>query len=309
MNTVTPERASATRAVLSVRDAAVADGTVERVRVECPVSVEGAEVVLARVGAVALTRCDLALESLHRTRNGLPAAPAAALLDAMVRDALVASAQAARPHDSEIDAVLADALVREEALRAMARDRPDDARIERYYREHLADLSRAERVRLRALALPSERAARETIRALSEGAAFEELLTRSLDPMARRDQGDLGWVTRETEGVAPGLVSAGFAIAHVGDVAPAPVAVTVRSTVRRRVRAVTTWYVVELTDRESAVAPTLDEVRRRIEHRLTRDRYLGLRREARERWRTALEPAVRAAIDERALSSVRVEGR
>ena len=84
-----------------------------------------------------------------------------------------------------------------------------------------------------------------------------QLLARSIDPLAERDQGDLGLLTVEgATGVLPAVVTVGFALTEPGQVADDPVegftrARSSRGRGARRGRAPSgaRWHVVQLLER------------------------------------------------------------
>jgi hypothetical protein len=250
----------------------------------CPTSFEHHAVLLARVGGEPLTGCDLALDALRATREGVaPESPSAAA-SALVRDAVFAREATVRGLSQDptvrarIDQTLADAVVRAQARVGFAV--PDRAAIERYFAQHRADFDRAARVHVRAIAVEHEQDARSILDALrAQGARFEELaVARSVLTGARRDQGDLGLVDRDGSELVPAAVAA---IAHgleaFGALAPDPVpiqtSVTVSGSRRRRprVRVQTRWYVVQRLERVDAEPATVESAARRIAFRLVRD--------------------------------------
>lgn len=295
-------------------DAAVSDGgPVLRAEGRCPVGAPNADVVLGRVEGDTLTGCDVYVAWHRVTRVGLRDDDLGRLFGRALRDALFA-AEARRVGlgptgavDLEIERVLADALVRQEALEGMpAGSRPAAE-------PATPDGPSAEPgwVRVRALVLPSRPAALAALAALGEGQDFVSLVPQSIEPNARRDQGDLGMVPVEGNAAVPAAVArVVHGLAAPGDVHPVPLEVTRPVTVmvrrRARTRRVSGWWVVQLTDRAGpgegvGRADPAGGGSRRV-----RDRYLQLRAAARQRWAEALGPTVREAIDPAALQLVRV---
>lgn len=287
----------------------------DRVEIDCPVAVDGAGVVLARVGSVTITGCDLAIEWRRQRSAGLRVDDPRALLQGLVDDALRAETMTPPPpahrgqdihRDPTIDAELAEALIRREALDALAAERPTDDEVQRYYDAHRDEFTSSERARVRQLLFVDRERAVAAIHALRDGARFEDLLPRSVDPLAARDQGDLGYLVRggTNEGFPPELIEPAWALQQPGDVIEAPVRVTARAstTVMRRgrlhtsVRRVRAWCVLQLVDRAPEVVAPLDVARTRILHRLTRSDYLTERQSARVRWEQQLAPQVGEAI-------------
>lgn len=304
--TASPDRDAGRAPLITVRDAAAAEG-------RCPVPVEHPELEVARIGRVRITACDLALEWHRRTRAGLRADDPRALVDALVDDALRATrAPMPPPTDAEIAQVLADALVHREALARMHSVDTSDAALARHAEEHAEDFVREARVRVRALVLRTREAAAEAIAALRGGTAFVSLLPRSVDPDATRDGGDLGLLPLGGVGGVPrAVVAAAFALGADGEVAAEPIAATVRlpSADRRRHRARTAevFYVVQRTERTETAALPEAVIRRRVAQRLLRDRYRHARREAESELRAAVATRAREAVVPAALDAVRLE--
>lgn len=284
----------------------------------CPVAVEHAGVEVARVAGVGLTVCDVAVRAWQRTREGLGPLGARALVDELVAEegaaALAREAAAGSgPGDRAVAATLAEGLLRAEALGRVTV--PDDAAMARWYAAHAEDFQRPARVRARWAILRTEAAARAAIAALGRGAAFEEVLAGSIDPLRARDHGDLGELRQEDVPAAVGqaVVEAAFALTEDGSVAERPVRVAVTTTVtvrrRQRARRVAGWAVVQRVGRREAEVLPLEAVRRRVQHRMMRERYEEARVAAGVRWEERLRAQVEASIDARALGAVRVTAR
>jgi hypothetical protein len=312
---------------------AVTGDAVARMSGACPVAAPNADAVIARVDGDTLTGCDVYVAWHRATRVGLREDDPTRLFARVLADALRAAEVRRGGNgrdggvDLEIDRVLAEALLRQEALDAMPHvpsGAPSAAPTEPAVDGPAADPEPPQVasaatpapsawVRARALVLPSRPAALAAIAALREGATFESLLPRSIDPNAARDHGDLGMVPPEGNGLVPGAVArAVFALTAPGEVGATPLEVsrTVTYTVRRRTRTrrVSGWWVVALVERADGTGAgagtgTGAAVRR------ARDRYLHLRAAARLRWQEQLAPRVRAAIVPGALEQVRVRAR
>ncbi len=288
----------------------------ERVEVRCPVAVDDPGLVLATVGDATITACDLVIAREHRARAGLAAEDPRATLRTLVDEALLAAEAPTRaPHiEPAVERTLADALVRAEATEAVNQRRPTERELDRWLNEHPESRVRDARVHLRQLVFGSELEAREAIRALRAGTPFEDLLERSIDPLARRDQGDLGLLTTEgATGVLPAVVTVGFALTEAGQVADDPVEgftrqPSSRSRRSRRGRAPSgaRWHVVQLLERIAEEQIDDGAVRARAAERILRDRYATERSRVRERLATELSPRVHGAIDLSAAASVRV---
>jgi hypothetical protein len=285
----------------------------------CPVAVENAGVEVARVAGVGLTVCDVAVRAWQRTREGLPTLSVRALVDELVAEegaaALAREDAVGRGWpDRAVAATMAEGLLRVEALARVTV--PDEAAMARWYAAHAEDFQRPARVRARWAILRTERAARAAIAELAAGETdFEAVLGESIDPLRARDHGDLGELRREEvpAAVDGAVVEAAFGLARDGEVAERPVRVSVTTmvTVRRRPRArrVAGWAVVQRLGRREAEVLPLEAVRRRVQHRMMRERYEAAREAAGARWEERLHPQVEAAIDARVLATVRVTAR
>jgi hypothetical protein len=288
----------------------------DHVRVECPFAMDDPGLVVARVGDTVLTACDVTVARVQRMRAGLSGDDLRAILRELVDDALLAQEAQARGLTSpEAARALVDALIRADARVALAERRPDDDDLARYLRDHPDAAVRDERVHLRHLVLPTEAEARAAIAALRAGASFDELLARSIDPLAARDGGDLGLLTREgATGVSAAVVEAGFAIAADGAVADAPVRGTVtvqppRPPGRRRrprARAVDVWHVVQRLERVPESRIPEAELRERAAIRMLRDRYATARAQARATLAAEANQRASTAILEAVLLRMRV---
>lgn len=301
-------------AALSLPALAQHRGRRDHVRVECPVAVDDPGLVLARVRATTLTACDVAIAMTQRVRTGLCADDPRAVLRELVDEALLAASEEPPTHDPGVDRALAEALVRAETLRALEGRRPSTDEVERYLSEHPESFVREARVHLRQLVFASEADAREAIRTLASGTRFEELLPRSIDPLAARDGGDLGMLTVDgADAVPQGVVRAGFSLAEPGSVAPEPVASTrlvrpPREHGRRRPRAqpAAIWHVVQLVERIPEERPPDEERRRRAADRILRERYAAARAGVRARLAETFGAQARAAVVDEALRQVRI---
>lgn len=282
---------------------------------ECPVAVEHAAVEVARVAGASLTVCDVAVRAWQRTRAGLAPLDARALVEQLVaEEGAAALAREGMPaggwHDRAVAAALADGLLRAEARARVTV--PDEAAVARWYAAHADDFQRPARVRARWAILRTEAAARAAIAALAGGGAFEDVVARSVDPLRARDHGDLGELRLDDPPAAVGraAVEAAFALTEDGAVSPRPVRVAVTTTVRVRGRArarrLAGWAVVQRLGRSGPEVAPLAAVRRRVLHRMMRERYEEARVAAGARWEERLRAQVAAGVDAAALATVRV---
>lgn len=288
----------------------------DHVEVQCPVAIDDPGLVLATVGDATITACDVAIVREQRLRAGLGADDTRAMLRGLVDDALLAAeAEAMAPRlEPAVARALADALIRDEARSALAERRPTERELDRWLDEHPESRVREARVHLRQLVFASLPEAREAIAALRAGTAFEDLLPRSIDPLAQRDGGDLGLLTGDgAAGVLPGVVTIGFALTEPFSVADDPVQGTVtrgasrgRGGRRGRGAASSRWHVVQLLERIPEERIEDAAVRQRASDRILRDRYAHARSAARARLGEQFAPQVRAAINHVAVLGVRV---
>jgi hypothetical protein len=317
-----PARASHVGATPAARDAASPVAQRPRPdlpRVEglaCPIAFDDADVVLARVGDVTLTACDVAVAAARNIREGRPALPPREILRELVADAMLADEARARGLERDpsvarrVRETLAAGVVRAEALAAARDALPSEEDVARYYEAHRADFTISERVHLREVVLADEARARATLRDAAI-VPFETLVAeRSTAPEARRDQGDLGLVPREGNDRVPRAVAeAGFALAEPGAVHPEPIRVETTEYVgrRRRPRTRVSWHVVQLLARVPERTLPLEDVARIIRHRLAHRSYEAAREAVRARLLTEARTAHPPTIHEPALRRTRVQ--
>jgi hypothetical protein len=285
----------------------------DHVSVTCPIALEDPGLVLARVGRIRITTCDLAIARVERFRAGLSAEDFSLILHTLVEEALLAS-EAPDVREPEVERLLANTLVREEARTAVETHRPAESEITRWLEAHLENSVREERVHIRRLVFATQNEAREAIRLMREGTAFEDLLPRSLDPHVERDWGDLGLVRATGDDIEPALVVAGFGLTEAGSVAQEPVPLTQIVTPPRppgrrhrpRPQRITQWNVVQLIARYPEERIPEATLRARASERIFRDRFATERGEARDRLTQTAAERCRAAIVASALATVRI---
>ncbi|MDP3278537.1 MAG: hypothetical protein Q8Q09_25330 [Deltaproteobacteria bacterium] len=250
---------------------------------DCPIVFEGQSLQVAEVDTSVIWGCDLAIENALRVRQGLPTLAPRALLRETVEVALLSREATSRELNRHPDtlgrvrATLADALVR---AAARAQTVPaSESEIAAYLQTHVADLTRDERVHVRAIGVRTRAAALRIISRLRAGELFETLAQHeSVLPGAVRDSGDLGLSPRAgTELIPLAVASAAFGLAEYAAIADAPV--TIERTVmvgrgrRRRPRRELVFYVVQRLEHIGTEPPALEASRRRIMLRLLGDRY------------------------------------
>jgi parvulin-like peptidyl-prolyl isomerase len=281
----------------------------------CPIAFADANVVLARVGDVTITACDLVVARERDRREGRTLRDDRDMLSALVDEALLANEARARQLDSapdvarRVDETLANVLVRTDALADVRHELPDDAAVQHYYDTHRDEFAVPEMVHLRLIVVASESAAREII-AASANTTFDALVSRSIDDATgRRDGGDLGWVPEGgNDRVAASIAQAGFALTEPGSVAQSPVRVVVTVLVGRhhRPRSQTRWHVIELLERRPASVTPFNEAAPSIRHRLSYGRFDSARRAAHDRLVAATRHASPPEIQSAALRRVRL---
>lgn len=286
-------------------------GRSERPDQRCAIPLADPELVVARVGRVRITACDLALERQRRTQAGLRADDPRALARAVVRDVLLSTrAPMPLPGDREIAEALSGALVRAEASANMAPVDLSDERLAEYAEGHRALFVRDPRVHARGLALPSREAAIEAIAAIRGGAPLSSMAATATRVELRRDLGDLGllWSGGSSQ-IPDAVVAAALALTRDGEVHPEPIPVELGSGRRGRRRGGASrveWWVVERVDRSGEEPMSDVTIRRRIAQRLIRDRYRDAVRAVEQRLRESVLERARAAVIPRALDAVRV---
>jgi peptidyl-prolyl cis-trans isomerase C len=312
---VTPQPAPSVSHAHDERDASTpqAVGSLEHAaNVDCPVAFDHADAILARVGDVVITACDVALADRNDRREGLSVRTPREILRGLVDDAVLAAAARAQSLDREsavereVRGVLADALVQSETRRRMAASLPDEAAMRAYYDAHTAEFTSEERVHLREIVLASEAEARDVLREAAN-TPFETLVTRSRSPDASRDQGDLGLVPRGgNDRVAASIASAGFALGEPQSWAPEPIRVERNVPVGRhgRTRREITWDVVQYLGTVPARTLSFDEARDAIRHRMIFGRMQAERASVRNELVSRARSSADVHIETRAIQRV-----
>jgi peptidyl-prolyl cis-trans isomerase C len=147
-----------------------------------------------------------------------------------------------------------------------------DADVEKYYKEHPAEFSQKDEVRVsevevkekgkadkayaEAKALPK---AAPVVPAAPEGKQFKDIVAKySEDEDAKQRGGDLGFFDKETTRYPRPIVDAAFKLTEVGEVAPP-------------IKTDKGWAVIRLTQKRPGFNRPLAEVKRTIQQRLFRD--------------------------------------
>jgi len=228
------------------------------------------------------------------------------LLDALVRNELLL--QEARRRGLESDPEFRDiadrqliALLLQRSLEGQdSTQAVRDAEIERYYREHLAQFSAPEQVRISQIVVPDQAlAARllKQVRALRRGdvAGFAALAAKhSIDAPSREKGGDAGFIARDSGAFSPTVRAAAFLLREPGDVADL-------------LETEHGFHVLRLTDRRAPAARPLAELKEEIRQRLVNERRTSrteaLITESRARSKVQLFPGRLGESDRRSLAA------
>jgi peptidyl-prolyl cis-trans isomerase C len=222
--------------------------------VGCAQPPEPADAV-ARVGDEVLTA-----EGFHRyldrtlgdEARDLPSPVLSALFDQFLDEELLvhlAHDQGLLPEEAGTRRLAVDRLLRQEAPAP-----PDEAEVERWYREHLDQMRRPERVRLRQILVEDRETAEQALAEIRAGRDFAEVARDySRDPSAERG-GYQGELSREE--VPPSLVETIFEL-RPGDVSEV-------------VEAEYGYHVFEVLERSPAEVVPFEEAREEISEQLRR---------------------------------------
>lgn len=208
--------------------------------------------VVAVVNGTRIHRSDLA-----RVRKDLPADVAGQmtafrLADIAVTNKLVVDDAIRLGLDRDPEVKNAEAGARERALlhvwtQVKSRSRHTDAQLKAMYAETVAAYRGQEEVRAHHILVATEQEALSLIEELKNGADFEELAkSKSQDPTAKTNGGDLGFFTR-TELVAE-FTQVAFSL-KPGQMTDRPVKTSYG------------WHVIRVDERHTAEPPSFDEVK------------------------------------------------
>lgn len=212
-----------------------------------------------------------ALMSYRRTLPPQMAAqvPYEALLDSMINNALIfeQGKKDGTDKDPEVKQALKDIeqqLVVKAWMGKKLKAGVTDAAVKQAYDAFLAAYKPQEEVHARHILSDSEDNAKAVIADLKKGADFAELAkTRSKDPSAKQNGGDLGFFNQEE--MVPQFAQAAFAMQD-GQLADAPVKTQFG------------WHVIKVEGRRMSTAPTLEQIQPMLREQLaeeTADRLLA----------------------------------
>ena len=224
------------------------------------------------------------------------------LLDELIRTEAAVQEARRRGYDRDPQIVragkqqLVAKLMREEIDAKVTAQAIPEADIERYYREHPLEFQRPEAVRVSAIFLPDEAAARKVLglaragrnkkNPLEEQRAFRDLVARhSQDEVSKARGGDLAFFDRENKTHPPELVAAALAIDEVGELAGP-------------VKTGKGYAIVKLTQKRPGfhrpLADAAPAIRQRLLHELRNKRTVALME--------TLHKNTQVQIDEKALA-------
>ncbi|HTH17268.1 MAG TPA: peptidylprolyl isomerase [Magnetospirillum sp.] len=132
-----------------------------------------------------------------------------------------------------------------------------DEAVKKAYDKFLAEYKPAEEVRARHILVDNEDAAKAIIADLKKGADFtEQAKTKSKDPSAKQNGGDLGYFTKDE--MVPQFAEAAFAM-KPGELSQTPV------------KSQFGWHVIKVEDRRMSSPPSLEQAQPAIREKLAED--------------------------------------
>jgi peptidyl-prolyl cis-trans isomerase C len=189
------------------------------------------------------------------------------LLDALVRNELLLQEARRRGLENDpeyreiVDQQLIALLLRRSGEGQDSTQAIRDDEIERYYREHLAQFSAPEQVRISQIVVPDKALATrllKQVRALrrNDAAGFAAIATKhSIDAPSREKGGDAGYLSRDSGAFSPTVRAAAFLLREPGDVADL-------------VETEHGVHILRLNDRRAAAARPFEQVKDEIRQRL-----------------------------------------
>jgi len=186
-------------------------------------------------------------------------APYAMLLDAKINNMLISDAarKDGMQNDPDVKRAVRDAedqILRKAWMTKKLRAEITDSALKQRYDTFAANFKPEEEVRARHILVETEDMAKAVISDLRNGAKFEELAkTKSKDPSAAQNGGDLGYFTKGE--MVPQFADAAFAM-KVGEVSTEPV------------KSQFGWHVIKLEDRRLSSVPPFEEAKGVIQQQL-----------------------------------------
>lgn len=274
------------------------------------------DLVVARVGDQTLTLCDFTrrintTNPYLRARFNLPE-QRRALLQSWIDAELLAAEARARGLDEapEVRRAVTMQLARQverEVRNGVPQPEVGDAEVRAFYEAHRSEYETEAQVRASQVVFPTREAAVAALAELQahaddDGFFREMVRRRSVDTASRATDGDLGFFSRAGgNGVPPEVAAAAFGLTRTGELAP-----TVIESAHGGANGAAGFHLVRLTARRDALHRTLDDERRRILGRLTRERREQAEETAMRELVTRLRGAATVQIDEAALGRVQV---
>lgn len=188
--------------------------------------------------------------------------PYEALLDSLINNTLVfeQGKKDGMDKDPDVKRALKDIeqqLVVKAWMAKKLRAEVTDAAIKQGYDKFLAEFKPVEEVRARHILVDNEDAAKAIIADLKKGADFTELAkTKSKDPSAKQNAGDLGYFTKDE--MVPQFAEAAFAM-KPGELSSAPV------------KSQFGWHIIKVEDRRMASPPTFEQAQPVIREKLAEE--------------------------------------
>ena len=199
---------------------------------------------------------DIHLSEVVEFQRSLPPqvgqAPFPAVLDVMISNRLVGEVakKDGLSNDPEVKRAIKqaeEAAVRHVWMAKKLRAEVTDASIRQQYDKFVANFKPEDEVHARHVLLETEDQAKAVISDLRSGIAFDELAkTKSKDPSAKQNGGDLGFFTKGE--MVPAFADAAFAMSP-GDVTTTPVKTQFG------------WHVIKVEERRQTSAPSFDEAK------------------------------------------------
>jgi len=219
--------------------------------------------VLAKVNGVEIRQSDVALAE-EEAGGQLPAMAPDAKRDYLVAflSDMIVVAQAAEKQKiadtAEFKRRLAfnrNRLLMDEMLQKEGKAAVTDAALRKVYDEAVKQMGDEQEVRARHILVETEDQAKEIVAELKKGANFEELAeTKSKDPGAAAQGGDLGYFTKEQ--MVPEFADAAFKME--------------KGQVSDPVKSQFGWHIIRVEDKRKKPAPEFDAVKAQLETYVTR---------------------------------------
>lgn len=228
-----------------------------------PARAQSGDPVLAKVNGVEIHQSDLTLAE-DEAGGQLPAmAPDAkrdyliAFLSDMI---LVAKAAEAKKIGDTAEfkrrlAFTRNRLLMDEYLQKEGKAAVTDAELHKVYGEAIKQMGDEEEVRARHILVATEDEAKAVLAELKKGAKFEELAkTKSKDPSAAAQGGDLGYFTKDQ--MVPEFSDVAFKLA--------------KGELSEPVKSQFGWHIIQVEDKRKKPAPEFDAVKPQLEAFVTR---------------------------------------